>query len=68
MTKPSHLYMIATLLSAAATPAAAQTYAAGHVMATLLPPLGAAKPHQAAAAAPELEALPEPRPSEADAK
>lgn len=51
MTKPSCLHVTAALLAAVALPASAQTYAAGYVTATPLPPLSAAKPPQATPAA-----------------
>lgn len=52
MTKPPRLLLTAALLGAAAFPAAAQTYAAGHVTATPLPPLSTPEPRQVARDAP----------------
>ena len=65
MTKPSYLFLIAALLGAAACPAAAQTYAAGHVTATPLPPPYAPKPQQAAGTGPASDPQAEAEPNAA---
>lgn len=52
MTQFPRPLLTAALLGALTCPASAQTYAAGHVTATPLPPLGTPEPRQVASALP----------------
>ena len=67
MSKPSRLHLMAALLAVAAFPAAAQTYAAGQVTATPLPPPSTALPHWAASTAPAPDLGAETKPDPATA-